>query len=120
MPPSKRTDERGSAVVEFVLMLVPFVLLATAQLNWLADVIERSELRAVAVESVRYAALADVSPTEARAALDSRLAGFAGASGVLSFGSQDAISIRFPSHQWLPWSAGTLEVRSFAQAELSG
>ncbi len=117
---SNPSGEQGAALVEFVLILVPFVLLATLQINWLADVMERAELRAIAIETVRYAALADVTPSEATVQLNTRLRSFSGASGSLSFGSLDSISIRFPSHQWLPWSSRVLEVRSFAQAEVIG
>ena len=110
--------DSGSAVIEFVLILVPFLFLASAQLNWLADVSERAELRAVAVEVARFGALADVTADEAAAALRQRVTAFTGAAASISFGPMVSVAIGFPSHQWFGWAVSRIEVRGLAKAEL--
>jgi hypothetical protein len=119
-PKNRRTlaTDSGSAVVEFVLILLPFLFLATAQLNWLADVSERAELRAVAVEAARFGALADVTAEEAAGALRLRVAAFTGASASISLGPMVSVTIGFPSHQWFGWAASRIEVHGLAKAEL--
>ncbi|MFM6962988.1 MAG: TadE/TadG family type IV pilus assembly protein [Micrococcales bacterium] len=111
------SDEAGSAVVEFVLVLIPFLLLGGAQLGWLSDVVERSELRVLATDIARYAALADVTETEATASLEQKLKAFSGASGSVAKVNKVAVRVYFASHQW--WLAGrSIEVAGIATAEL--
>ena len=101
-----------------MLVLIPFALLASAQLCWLADVLERDQLRVVAISVARYAALADVTPLEADQSLKAHLASFVGATGTVGGGSSVVVDVKFPSHQWLPWNGRLLEVKSYAQKEL--
>ena len=107
-------------MVEFVLVLVPFVLLASAQFCWLADVAERAQVRAVAIDCARYSALADVTISEASLRLGQKLRAFPGAIGQIVDGPNIAVIVRLPSHQWLPWVNRLLEIRSFARKELAG
>ena len=113
-----RGDE-GSAVVEFTLIAVPFVFLAALQLSWLADVIERAELRAVAIEAARYAALADVTLAKASEHLNLGISKFRGATGQVSVGTQAEVQLSFPSNQLLNLGARRVEVAAFAQIELT-
>jgi Flp pilus assembly protein TadG len=111
-------SDSGSAVVEFVLVFVPFALLLSLQLGYLADCLERTEVRQAAVEASHYAALADVSAAEAQHRLSDLIAGFTRVSASLAFSPSHAlVTARFPSHIWL-FSSIPIEVRSIAKREI--
>jgi predicted ATPase len=112
-------DERGSAVTEFVLVLLPFILLLAAQLSYFADQLERTQLRQVAVQASRYAALADVANADASARLTQLLSSYPGVIGSLEYSVESVVvRIRFSSHIWLAptWS---FQVASVAKRELN-
>jgi Flp pilus assembly protein TadG len=60
----RSSSERGSAVIDFVLVGVPLVLLAVTLLSISISNYAVAVMRDIAVESARYAALADKSAAE--------------------------------------------------------
>ena len=65
MPKSLRSSsERGSAVIDFVLVGVPLVLMAVTLLSISISNYAVAVMRDIAIESARYAALADQSTAE--------------------------------------------------------
>lgn len=101
------------------MVFLPFVVLSAAQIGWLADVLERTELRAIAVETARFAALADVTPDQANAHLAYELGSFLNTAGVIDFGSKIRVLISFPSHEILNINFSQIEVVAISQPELS-
>lgn len=115
---SRLAGDTGSAVVEFVLVIVPFVLLCAGQLGWLADSIERTQLRQIAIDAARYAALADVTQAQANAQLIKRLETYRTTSSTITFGTEMVVRISFASHQPFALGSSRLVVTAFAKREI--
>ena len=105
-------------MVEFILVLVPFVMVAAWQLSWLADSFERTRLREVAIEVARYSALADVTELDARGYLAQRLQQLTAADATLSYANYVHVRLVADSHQFMNLTNHQLVVNAIAKREL--